>query len=26
VAWASGYACAYLVGFAISKSGPNAWR
>jgi putative MFS transporter len=26
VAWASGYACAYFVGFALSNSGPNAWR
>jgi putative MFS transporter len=26
VAWASGYACAYFVGFALSKSGPDAWR
>jgi putative MFS transporter len=26
VAWASGYACAYFVGFALSGSGPNAWR
>jgi putative MFS transporter len=26
VAWAAGYACAYLVGFAISDSGTEAWR
>jgi MFS transporter, putative metabolite transport protein len=26
VAWAGGYACAYFVGFALSESGPNAWR
>ena len=26
VAWAGGYACAYFVGFALSESGPQAWR
>jgi putative MFS transporter len=26
VAWAGGYACAYFVGFALSDSGPQAWR
>jgi putative MFS transporter len=26
VAWASGYASAYFVGFALSHSGPGAWR
>jgi putative MFS transporter len=26
VAWAGGYACAYAVGFALSDSGPEAWR
>src|SRR6266478_717694 len=26
VAWAGGYACAYFVGYALSDSGPNAWR
>jgi MFS transporter, putative metabolite transport protein len=26
VAWAAGYACAYFVGFALSDSGPEAWR
>jgi MFS transporter, putative metabolite transport protein len=26
VAWASGYACAYFVGFALSGGGSNAWR
>jgi MFS transporter, putative metabolite transport protein len=26
VAWAGGYACAYFVGFALSDSGPLAWR
>lgn len=26
VAWAAGYACAYLVGFAIGENGPEAWR
>ncbi len=26
IAWAGGYACAYFVGYALSGSGPNAWR
>jgi MFS transporter, putative metabolite transport protein len=26
IAWAGGYACAYFVGYALSDSGPNAWR
>jgi len=26
VAWAGGYACAYAVGFLLTKGGPNAWR
>ena len=26
IAWAGGYACAYFVGFALSQSGPQAWR
>jgi putative MFS transporter len=26
VAWAGGYACAYFVGYALSDSGPRAWR
>jgi len=26
IAWAGGYACAYVVGFALSQSGPQAWR
>jgi putative MFS transporter len=26
VAWAAGYACAYLVGLALDGSGPDAWR
>jgi len=26
VAWAGGYACAYFVGYALSDSGPQAWR
>jgi MFS transporter, putative metabolite transport protein len=26
VAWAGGYACAYFVGFAMTDSGPQAWR
>ena len=26
VAWASGYACAYLVGFLLTAGGADAWR
>jgi MFS transporter, putative metabolite transport protein len=26
VAWAGGYACAYIAGFALRESGPDAWR
>jgi putative MFS transporter len=26
VAWAAGYACAYLVGLALDGTGPDAWR
>lgn len=26
VAWAAGYAFAYLIGFLLSGSGPDAWR
>ncbi|HEX4152275.1 MAG TPA: MFS transporter [Steroidobacteraceae bacterium] len=26
IAWAGGYACAYVVGFALGRSGPHAWR
>ncbi|MCP3424709.1 MFS transporter [Rothia sp. AR01] len=26
VAWATGYAMAYLIGFLISGTGPDAWR
>jgi putative MFS transporter len=26
VAWAAGYACAYLVGLALNDLGPDAWR
>ncbi len=26
VAWAGGYVCAYFVGYALSDSGPQAWR
>jgi Arabinose efflux permease len=26
IAWAGGYACAYLVGFGLSDLGPAAWR
>ena len=26
VAWAGGYACAYFIGFALTTSGPDAWR
>jgi putative MFS transporter len=26
VAWAGGYACAYLVGVALGGGGPEAWR
>jgi putative MFS transporter len=26
IAWASGYVCAYFIGYALSDSGPEAWR
>jgi putative MFS transporter len=26
IAWAAGYACAYAAGFALSDTGPGAWR
>lgn len=26
IAWAGGYACAYVVGFALADSGEDAWR
>lgn len=26
VAWAAGYACAFVVGVLLSSSGPDAWR
>ena len=26
IAWAGGYACAYVVGFALGDAGPNSWR
>lgn len=26
IAWASGYVCAYFTGYALSDSGPDAWR
>jgi MFS transporter, putative metabolite transport protein len=26
VAWASGYACAYAVGFFLTRLGPGSWR
>lgn len=26
VAWAGGYACAYLVGVVLSRQGPESWR
>jgi MFS transporter, putative metabolite transport protein len=26
VAWAAGYACAFLVGYLMSDGGPDAWR
>lgn len=26
IAWAAGYACAYLVGFALSDFGTDSWR
>lgn len=26
IAWASGYACAYFTGYALSDYGPDAWR
>jgi putative MFS transporter len=26
IAWAGGYACAYLVGYVLDGAGPNSWR
>lgn len=26
IAWAGGYACAYVVGFTLTANGPEAWR
>src|ERR1700678_3849166 len=26
IAWAGGYACAYVVGYVLGDTGPNSWR